>query len=79
MAIAGKRQLTRLARLVVTHTAFFDVAFAGVGINNAHVRQDIVRWRLLQEATSVTRPHALRSTSGRATRRTRRKTARVMA
>jgi len=69
MAIAGKGQLARLAGLVVTHAAFFDVTFAGLGINDSHAGQDILPFRLLQEATSLTLRHALRSTSERATRR----------
>ena len=67
MAIARKRQLARLAALVVTNAAFLDVAFAGLGINDSHAGQDILLCCLLQEATVPALRHALRSTSGRAT------------
>src|SRR5207244_10095355 len=60
MTIAGKRQLPRLARFVVTHAAPFDVAPAGLGINEAHAGQDILLSCHLQEATSVAFWHALR-------------------
>ena len=53
------------------HAAFFDVAPACLGIDDSHAGQDIPPSRLLQEVTCVALRHALRSTSGRATRRTK--------
>src|SRR5262249_7112312 len=67
VTIAGKRELARLAGLMVAHAAFFDVAPACLGIDDSHAGQDIPPSRLLQEVTPVALRHALRSTSGRAT------------
>src|SRR5438445_3288396 len=69
LTIAGKRQLARLAGLVVADSAFFNVAFARLGIDDSHEGQDMLLSRLLQQVTLAALRHALRSTSGRATRR----------
>src|SRR4051794_34865719 len=65
--LAGPRQLTRLARLVVAHAVLFEVGVAGLGINDSHGRQDMLLSSLPQGAKSRALRHALRSTSGRAT------------
>jgi hypothetical protein len=53
---------------MLPHPAFFDVALAGLAINDSHAGQGILRSCLLQEARSMALRHARRSTSGRATR-----------
>jgi hypothetical protein len=65
---ARESKLTGLAGLVVTDAAFFDVGFAGHGINDSHDGQDNPLSGLVQEVRSPTLRHALRITSGRATR-----------
>ena len=49
VTIAGKRQPAGLPRLVVAYAASFDVALAGLGINDSHAGQDMLASRLLQE------------------------------
>jgi hypothetical protein len=69
LPVTRERQLARLACLIVAHEAFFDVASASVGINDAHAIQDILPAGLVQEAPSLALRHALRSTEERITRR----------
>ena len=59
--VAGKRQLARLAWLVVAYAAFFDVVLPCPGINDSHELYGILRRGRLQADTGM-RPllqHAL--------------------